>query len=595
MTKNVPSFTLSAWAAVFYCVLLLGLGLPVPTWSLQIRIIDIWGNPLPSVQAELDQVPTPPSNDNGVIEFTTSPLLPHATRFLQRDAAHIEEFDLLGRHMAHGPRIPFFPFGNTPAALRKGAVSSSQLILHKNGFAPETLAIASTANVDPVVLRPQPELSSTPYSAAVWTAPIPSSGTIAPWQSSAWSSGSTFASTWDDARARNVLHLRSTSANHAYFHQTVCGLEARRAYLLRGWVKGQNIVNTNGGSFGATIGAWNNVGDHRFSLTEASRGSFSWKQDTATVLVGGDGCIDMHLSLGYHSNLTTGEAWFDDLQLEGPLRAIAAPGFVIHLEPGQSALIDSTQTYRWAEQLGKMVAVYVRLAGPSNNIRNGDFPALAPTHTFPTGLVSGNPFQYGYRSLNDVLAQRVAPWNDLTFGAIHEMGHNFALYSWGFAGEMQANLLAALVLDSLPHSLLYQEGWGGQYYVGWGNLDFAPTALDTNQNALLANTGPDLSKNAPVALIHLFKGYHDLYRNGGALCWDAIQYKFMLMVLDPRIGWDTFQTALLALRSQSAAPQLTKRFDDFLTALHAASPQAWSNCEFFTAAELNWIQTQLVP
>jgi hypothetical protein len=588
-----------------YILLALSLN-TIPVFAVEGNIIDFWGRPIEGVSVNwcgTNKATTTNSSGEFSLDSSGTTGIYAVRNYDNADNSAtkiVSHFDLLGRHVGN-EKFAYTNFSHKQAPLYKTtSVCNTQtsITVSITGFAPETLAVAGVDSVPNIVLRHYPEIVNKAYEEAIFTSfrttSLSAKLDSAQWTQYHWGDGATFGLVWDADRNDSVLYIKNSTSNHTHYSHIVCNLLPTRHYLFHGAWKGSNVVNNEEKVFGVTLGSWNDRNDYRFSQKVNSMGTHDWHIDTAIVEAGNDGCVDLHLALGNRYNISTGEAWFDDLQLDGPLYAVAAPGFIVHVEEKQKELIDSATLYLWAKTMGEMVARYVNLAGPASNIVVGETPSLAPSHEFSTGLVSGNPFLFGYLSYEDVLINHIKPFNDLTFGSLHEMGHNFGISYWGFAGEMQANLLGALVMDSLPHTVVSQESWGGQYYVGWGNEDYPPEPLDTAAPALLTGTGDDMNLNPPVALIHLFKASHDQYINGGSLNWDAIQYKFMLMVLDSRIGWEAFHKALWKMRTETVIPTTNQaKFDAFLVALHTASQGTWSNSEFFTDAELLWVETSL--
>ena len=565
-------------------------GFASQTLAVQGDLIDFWGRPIVGATVSWSSNSTQTTSDSmgyfNLLEASASVQF-RESKYLQASSENWH--DLLGRAVSKPRQQVVFASATSPRALLK--TGTLTLVIVKSGFSPETLSVNASDSLGVLPLRHLVSVDPQPFTKNIFQSfQTGSSAELAKWTPNTTVATSTYDLVWDASRNDSVLHIHNAVSNHFFFSKNICGLLPTRHYVFSGYMKGSNVVNTEQGLFGVTIGSNNDRSDYRFSQGAISMGTFDWRLDTAIVETGNDGCVDLMLALGNRYNVATGDAWFDDLSLDGPIPAIAAPGFVVHLTPSQQQLIDSSLLYRWAEQLGRMVAGYVRIAGPSPVIQLGETASLVSTHAFLYGLVSGNPFNFGIRSMDDAIVNRIGPWNDLTFGAIHEMGHNFACTYWGFAGEMQANFLASLVLDSMPHALVYQEGWGGHYYAGWGNMDYTLPALDTASPALLSGTGTNLKRNPPVPLIHLFKGSHDQYVQGKAtLNWDAIQYKFMLMTLDPRIGWKAFQKAFWGMHTKTASATQAQRLLDFLQSLHEASTGSWVDSEFFTPAERTWM------
>jgi hypothetical protein len=105
----------------------------------------------------------------------------------------------------------------------------------------------------------------------------------------------------------NCVTIRHDQNNDSRWVQTISGLEPGAYYVMRGFVRGDNIVNVDGG----TTGAGFCINDNQ--LSESLLGSFQWKEVKLRFQAPASGSAVIQCRLGYYGNTTTGEARFDNI------------------------------------------------------------------------------------------------------------------------------------------------------------------------------------------------------------------------------------------------------------------------------------------
>lgn len=132
------------------------------------------------------------------------------------------------------------------------------------------------------------------------------------WTTSAWILlGDTFGREAMQCRDGSfAARILNSQANDASFQQTVSSLKAGTGYLFCGWLKGDQVVDVEGGGIGANVTLMST-----WTQSSAPFGTFDWTRrcvafaaDGATATVG--------FRLGFYGSTVTGTAWADDLSFE---------------------------------------------------------------------------------------------------------------------------------------------------------------------------------------------------------------------------------------------------------------------------------------
>lgn len=222
---------------------------------------------------------------------------------------------------------------------------------------------------------------------------------------------------------------------------------------VHGWIKGENVVNHEGGRTGANLcvlGTWDYTGE------EESLGTFDWKKVVFTVQGPPSGRIEICCRLGYYYNTVTGKAWFDDVYT-GDDFAPARDGQHVRLILDKEDLraVKEASLARWIGQLDQAFEKYQELVGfgPFNGERIG----IVSVRQYPGGwAVAGNPIRWMQRFVGEEL-RRVEDNGDWSFGLLHELGHNFDHGSWNWEAEFWANLKMFYMVENLD-ATVFQRG-----------------------------------------------------------------------------------------------------------------------------------------
>lgn len=132
------------------------------------------------------------------------------------------------------------------------------------------------------------------------------------WITDEWGATSTF--TWDNIEAHTAsksAKIFSPVSNDAFWiTKEPVQIQPNTLYSLSGWIKTDNIADTDQ-SAGANLGIFGT-----WTHTEGLTGSHDWTYKTLLFNSGPDTQLTIAARLGYWGGITTGTAWFDDLQLK---------------------------------------------------------------------------------------------------------------------------------------------------------------------------------------------------------------------------------------------------------------------------------------
>ncbi|MDA1275590.1 MAG: M60 family metallopeptidase [Verrucomicrobia bacterium] len=274
------------------------------------------------------------------------------------------------------------------------------------------------------------------------------------WQAESWRNEDVqFAWEPDSGQDRSrCASIRSTSPNDASWTQEIM-VRPGEWFNLCGQVKGERIVNSEGGNTGANLclmGTWERTDD------EGSLGTFDWKPVVMTFQGGPSGKVKIGCRLGYWGNTTTGQAWFDDLSIADDFAPRREGKHVsLILEKQDLAAVKEASVARWVGQLDNVFEKYQELVGfvPFN----GERISIVSVRQYPGGwAVAGNPIKWMQKFVKEEL-QRIESQDDWSFGLLHELGHNFDHGSWNWEAEFWANLKMFYVVESLD-ATVFQRG-----------------------------------------------------------------------------------------------------------------------------------------
>lgn len=108
----------------------------------------------------------------------------------------------------------------------------------------------------------------------------------------------------------NCVSIYHPVANDSRYIQQISGLTPGTYYILKGYIKGENIVNNENGMVGANLCINNTLFN-----SELLTGTFDWREVTIGFEGPESGSITLQCRLGHFGNTTTGKAWFDNLTI----------------------------------------------------------------------------------------------------------------------------------------------------------------------------------------------------------------------------------------------------------------------------------------
>ncbi|KAF0813690.1 Chitinase 63 [Andreprevotia sp. IGB-42] len=274
-------------------------------------------------------------------------------------------------------------------------------------------------------------------------------------------------STGQGAGNTNALVIdHGNNSNDSLLSQTITGLIPGKAYIVSGWMKGENIIPMSPGTTGANLV----LGDQQIAN---QTGTFDWSRFEATFFARSSE-ETLTVRLGNYSSDSIGKAWFSAIAIqEGAYTSRSSPRyFTFNLQASEYAAIDAAHWQQWMTQLDSAYDIYTDLVGskPFNGARS----YIQSVKQYPGGwAVSGNPIlwqdQYIAKELNHILT--TGEWS---FGILHEIGHNFDLdyrWVWGSSSaEIMANFKMQKVLEDTD-ALVYPDGnlplRGGEQMKNW--------------------------------------------------------------------------------------------------------------------------------
>ena len=296
------------------------------------------------------------------------------------------------------------------------------------------------------------------------------------------------------------ISITSTSASDAKWIYNI-NLNPQEIYRLSGYIKGQNIINVDGGTIGAHLNALT------WDMTEDLKGSFDWRK-VNEVFHASSGTTDIKARLGFFWNTVTGKAWFDNIVLtSNPLTRYEGSHIYLMLEPSDLTAISDSKMKQWIINLDKAYNSYLDLVGTKPY--DGEKIEVLSVIRYPGGwAVAGPPIRWMQQYVRPELTA-INNYNDWSFGIIHEIGHAFDIdYRWVWDGEFFANLKLCYVVENL-NAKVEQSG---KYYVG-------------NQLETFYKTDAENSYEKTLKI--------GIYHN------DGLDYKFLY--IKNQIGWEPFK------------------------------------------------------
>lgn len=235
--------------------------------------------------------------------------------------------------------------------------------------------------------------------------------------------------------------------------QKFTNLTVGKTYVVRGWVKGENIESRGniGANFGIT-GSWD-------ISEEGLKGSFDWRQMTMTFLAQ-KSTESFSMRLGHWYNESCGTAWFDSFSIE-PLDMFVMESPAKHIRMHLPATFvkkdQEASIAKWLGNLDKTYEAYVEFIGQAP-YNGATIDIVGTLHLLPGAWAwAGNPISWtGHYVESELKSLEEGNWS---FGIMHEIAHDFAInsdsYNWN--EEMFANLRMYYALEKL-NGTVHQGG-----------------------------------------------------------------------------------------------------------------------------------------
>jgi hypothetical protein len=200
------------------------------------------------------------------------------------------------------------------------------------------------------------------------------------WTRQAFAPGASL--TWETDTAHDGLRsarIGNPTPNDAAWTQTVT-LEPDRNYLLSGWIKTENIAHVTGGvDAGANLCLWGT-----WQRTAALTGTNDWTYVRMIFNSGPTGIVTICGRIGYWSGVTTGTAWFDDLQVREIVATDPHPRWKILVLIYDGTDVTLTDAIGTRHLVGHVEPAQLATAA-ANAARfvNSDIPALSSGNMVP--------------------------------------------------------------------------------------------------------------------------------------------------------------------------------------------------------------------
>jgi len=334
------------------------------------------------------------------------------------------------------------------------------------------------------------------------------SGTRSTWD---WvSDGSTVRSGMGSAK------ITSSQPNDAMWTQDV-SVEPYSSYLFKGWIKTENVTLADppgGFSTGANLSVYLS-----FNRSPGIWGTQDWTEESLFFCSTASETVTVVARIGYNWSLTTGTVYFDDMSLEKTDPPFTGQHVVVCLLPEHRSLL--TDPNGWIQKLDDAYLALQDLTGQTPY--DGDKILIQEVVNYAGGLmIAGNPILWFGDYVPGAL-DAINDYNDLSFGPIHELSHDFDVY--------------------------------GSYYTGGG-----PINPENWGNFKLTYVADELSSTYPTATFsHPTQGYIPIgdfpyeyfvvrfaqpWLDAGRTDWQNMNndvYTGLLYLLKEDIGWEPFR------------------------------------------------------
>lgn len=415
--------------------------------------------------------------------------------------------------------------------------------------------------------------------------------------------------TFDEELQSNVLFIKTASNDddsrvHSMWKADLSGLEPNRSYVVSALVKGSNLVaneiilNTpdgkspNSSEFkGATVGGNNKISREGLS----SVGTFGWKKVSGIFSTNDEGNVTLQLSLGGRNSTATGEVYFDSVVVRGPLTRVRYNNQIADLEPRQVRRISESRTIEWLQKLEEIQLTMEEITGKSK-LGTDQLTGVVPSSEFIGGLVSGFPFSFGTDHYLWFLENTINPHLDVTWGALHEIGHNNTWKGFNIASELMANFLGFLALEDMENSICYDDHFSGRYITSI-NSSLYTIRTTFDETKVNQGNGPILNILDSIDLTDIvFSNWRVNNLNGASdpstlNHQDGITYGLMKMYRNSKIGKDAFHATIRELADDNET--YINTFEKFFTTLKKHSlDKHWDLNNYFSKYEIDWMESR---
>jgi hypothetical protein len=357
-----------------------------------------------------------------------------------------------------------------------------------------------------------------------------SNGAPTGWTTISWKPG-TFI--WDNTvnhSGQYSVKIDSSQPNDLRWVQTLNVLPCSK-YRFTAWVKTLNVGHSlEANDIGASLRV-----DGTYTMTQDLKGTNDWTQLSLDITTGAETTLTVLLRLGFTSGTNTGTVWFDDADLElvDDSYISAFEGQHITLDLFRDDVGKFQDVPRLVKQLDMAYELFADLVGSTPY--NGKAITIEEVLPMQYGGLSGNPIQINGQYFVDPKYP-----NELYFGLLHELGHDFDLPSGSMCyigdgainAEQWANFKVLYVADELAASFpdaTTAPGYGAQI-----TLTNLGTTYFVN-----GNSAPYLQAGRQIGL----------QMSGDTLTG-------LLYSLTKQIGWDPFKATFRDFQTYQASHAL---------------------------------------
>lgn len=369
------------------------------------------------------------------------------------------------------------------------------------------------------------------------------------------------------------LKITNQTETCTFVQQTV-SLEPNTEYILTGYIKGDNISDTEF-TDGVFIGLEETGAYTVDQYNNWKNGTFDWTKVTVYFKSSSRGQATIRCALGHYWGGNSGTAFFDNIEI----KKASYPGYpatekvksvrnniTVYLNKTTVEQTTAEKYNKWVDDLQRAYECYAELTGgvPFNGDNLGIINTGQPVINRYGGIGNFNPIL-----LPGTFEERIKDYNDrdnYQFGVYHEMGHSFDKigYSeamWLFDAELMANFKMAYVLEEIQGVMYMNYNWGADVrYEGADIINYYKLSYDDNLKPLKEFTGDGLT--------------------------------YLLLEVKNKISWEPFKKAFSDIRNGNYSPATNlNKFDLFLSKLQEYyNPNGTEVYDVFTEEELDFVR-----